>query len=324
MSSQSRPRLFSPQREQCTDSAPLCGTSHATLFLQDWRDNVSRLHPPHVWYTASHAPAPSASAPVERALGAESPLNVLYPSISSSISTLSTLARTGDLIGCTVTLTLPDSTTRTFSTPNVHASRRGARRTVFALAYESGVLDEAARMRAELGWDAEVAEENAGKESVRKMRGGERPWEALKAEQERWMAEPIKWRFETDELSAYFVCSWTARPRANAPCGAQTRSIPASLPCPFRRLRRRSSSRPHRPSARIARRRMLPLVLLSTPTCQPNTSKPSSNASIATQAATSSSATSPSLMLPLRTLTSMNRQTRTEVSGMDRSTRLRC
>ncbi|KAJ8291343.1 hypothetical protein OF846_005376 [Rhodotorula toruloides] len=183
--------------------------NHATLFLQDWRDNVSRLHPPHVWYTASHAPAPSASAPVERALGAESPLNVLYPSISSSISTLSTLARTGDLIGCTVTLTLPDSTTRTFSTPNVHASRRGARRTVFALAYESGVLDEAARMRAELGWDAEAAEENAEKESVRKMRGGERPWEALKAEQERWMAEPIKWRFETDELNSVHSCILT-------------------------------------------------------------------------------------------------------------------
>lgn len=211
MSSQSRPWPLSTWREQCTDPASSCGSSHATLFLQYWRDNVSKLHPPHVWYTRSvsapsDVPAPSSSAPFERSLAAKPSLDVLDPSTSFSTGTLSTSAYTNDLIGCTVTLTLPDSTTRIFSTPNTHASRRAARRAVFALAYESGVREDAARMRAELGWEAEAQEERAEKEMVRKVKGGERPWEALKAEQERWMAEPIKWRFETEELSTYLVC----------------------------------------------------------------------------------------------------------------------
>ncbi|GAA6050774.1 hypothetical protein NBRC10513_004274 [Rhodotorula toruloides] len=191
--------------------------NHVTLFLQDWRNNVSKLHPPHVWYTkytkgvsaASDVPNPSSSASLDNFIGKKPSLVVLDPSTSRGSGTLSTSPRPTDLIGCTVTLTLPDSTTRTFSTPNIHASRRAARRTVFALAYESGVREEAARMRAELGWDAEAQEEKAEKERVRKLKGGERPWEALKAEQERWMAEPMKWRFETEELNSVHSCVLT-------------------------------------------------------------------------------------------------------------------
>lgn len=115
----------------------------------------------------------------------------------------STPAVSKDLFGCTVTLTFPDSTHRTFSTPGIHASRSAARRAVFALAYESGTHEEAARMRVEVGWEKEAQDEKAEKERVRKLKGGERPWAALKAEQERWMAEPSKFRFETEELSPY-------------------------------------------------------------------------------------------------------------------------
>ncbi|EGU11767.1 Proteophosphoglycan ppg4 [Rhodotorula toruloides ATCC 204091] len=191
--------------------------SEADQTSRDWRNNVSKLHPPHVWYTkytkgvsaASDVPNPSSSASLDNFIGKKPSLVVLDPSTSRGSGTLSTSPRPTDLIGCTVTLTLPDSTTRTFSTPNIHASRRAARRTVFALAYESGVREEAARMRAELGWDAEAQEEKAEKERVRKLKGGERPWEALKAEQERWMAEPMKWRFETEELNSVHSCVLT-------------------------------------------------------------------------------------------------------------------
>ncbi|BGP36007.1 hypothetical protein JCM10296v2_007859 [Rhodotorula toruloides] len=220
-------KMGKKRKMETTDSeADQAGkVNRATLFLQDWRENVSKLHPPHVWYskgisTASAGPVPSSSAPLDRCLGAKPSLDVLDLSTSYSSGMLSTSSRNNEIIGCTlstssrnnefisctVTLTLPDSSTRTFSTPNIHASRRAARRTVFALAYESGIREEAARMRAELGWDAEAQEE---KERVRKMKGGERPWEALKAEQERWMAEPIRWRFETEELNSVHTCILT-------------------------------------------------------------------------------------------------------------------
>ncbi|GEM11892.1 proteophosphoglycan ppg4 [Rhodotorula toruloides] len=103
-------------------------------------------------------------------------------------------------------MTLPNSTSHTFSTAADHTSRRAARRAVFALAYESGVHKEAACLGDELGWKKEAEEEKAEKE---RMKGGERPWEALKAEQERWMAESIKWRFETEELNSVHSCSLT-------------------------------------------------------------------------------------------------------------------
>ncbi|GAA5913770.1 hypothetical protein JCM8208_004160 [Rhodotorula glutinis] len=158
------------------------GKSLARPFEQYWSEHVSKLHRPHVWYYQS-------------------------PPASSSASTTTTTAV--PLIGCTLTLTLPDSTSRTFTADSTHQTRKAARDAVFALAWAADAHEEARAQRDEVGWDREAAEEREEKERVRAMVGGEKPWEALRAEGERWMAEPVRWEFEEDSLNTTHACRLT-------------------------------------------------------------------------------------------------------------------
>jgi len=154
-------------------------TSHSLTrpFEQYWSKHVSKLRPPHVWY---HQAA----------------------SASSSASTSTAPTADDALIGCTLTLTLPDSSSRTFTASPTHPTRKAARDAVFALAWAANAHEDARALREQIGWNKEAAEEREEKERVRAMVGGEKPWEALRAEGERWMAEPVRWEFEEDSLSA--------------------------------------------------------------------------------------------------------------------------
>ncbi|GAA5847547.1 hypothetical protein JCM9279_005289 [Rhodotorula babjevae] len=156
--------------------------SLARPFEQYWSERVSKLHPPHVWYHQS----PLAS------------------STSASTSPANNL-----LIGCTLTLTLPDSSSRTFTASPTYTTRKAARDAVFALAWAAKTHEEGRAQREQVGWDREVAEERDETERVRASVGGEKPWEALRAEGERWMAEPVRWEFEEDSLNTTHACRLT-------------------------------------------------------------------------------------------------------------------
>ncbi|BGP52427.1 hypothetical protein JCM10450v2_008405 [Rhodotorula kratochvilovae] len=150
-------------------------TSHTRAFLQYWREHVSKLHPPHAWFHAAPAPSPS-SAP---------------------------------LIGCTLTLSLPDGFKLVFSVPSAHPSRKAARDAAYALAWEAGAHEDARAAREARGWEAEREEKRRERERLTESVGGEKPWEKLKSEGERWMAAPVKWEFEEDKLNTTHACRLT-------------------------------------------------------------------------------------------------------------------
>ncbi|GAA5821104.1 hypothetical protein JCM3770_005519 [Rhodotorula araucariae] len=156
-------------------------TSLTRPFQQYWREHVSKLHPPHAWF---HEAAPAASS--SSAAPAPPPR-----------------------IGCTLTLTLPDASTRIFSAPPTHPTRKAARDAAFARAWQAGAHEAGRAARAELGWEAEAEEERVAEARVKESVGGDKPWEKLKVEGERWMASPVKWEFEEDKLNTTHGCRLT-------------------------------------------------------------------------------------------------------------------
>lgn len=105
------------------------------------------------------------------------------------------------MFSCKLTLVMPNATKRTFETAASYSDQRAARMRAFLDARESGTLEAARKLREELGWQVEEQEAAEEREKVRSLKGGEKPWETLRAEQEKWMAPPINARLDKDELS---------------------------------------------------------------------------------------------------------------------------
>ena len=146
--------------------------SEIQQFLEFWQTHVSKINPPHVWYRQYIGPRSAATGP---------PPPVMY--------------------SCKLTLVMPNATKRTFETAASYSDQPAARMRAFLDARESGVLEAARKLREELGWQVEEQEAAEEREKVRSLKGGEKPWETLRAEQEKWMAPPINARLDKDELS---------------------------------------------------------------------------------------------------------------------------
>lgn len=146
--------------------------SEIQQFLDFWQTHVSKINPPHVWYRQHIGPSSAATA---------------HPS--------------PPMYSCKLTLVMPNATKRTFETAASYSGQSAARMRAFLDARESGTLEAARKLREELGWQVEEQEAAEEREKVRSLKGGEKPWEALRAEQEKWMAPPIHVRLDKDELS---------------------------------------------------------------------------------------------------------------------------
>ncbi|GJN94658.1 hypothetical protein Rhopal_007741-T1 [Rhodotorula paludigena] len=158
-------------------------------FVSYWHEHASKLHPPQVLL---HYAAPEL---------AEKPTPVA-PEASSTRTD-------AQLIGGTLTLILPDSTTINLSTPAIHRTGDDARLALFVQAWTSNVHERGRMLRDEIGWVKETEEAEAEAEELKNAPGGDRPWEALKAEGERWMAQAVEWEFETDKLNSLYACILT-------------------------------------------------------------------------------------------------------------------
>lgn len=104
--------------------------------------------------------------------------------------------------GCKVTLVLPDATKRAFETPVVYADKLTARAHAFRDAWGSGVHVQAAHMRDNIGWKAEEREAQEEREKMRRIAGGETPWETLRLAQAKWEGPSISEAYQNDSLSA--------------------------------------------------------------------------------------------------------------------------
>lgn len=146
--------------------------SEIVRLLDFWQENVSKINPPHIWYRQQ-------------------------PASTNLISSDSSL------YGCKLTLVMPDGTKRAFDTTVSYSTKLAACIDAFSQAWVSNAHVQAAQMREQVGWEAEEREVEEDRRERRKvLKGGEKPYEALKAEQERWMAPPIRATYEKDELSA--------------------------------------------------------------------------------------------------------------------------
>ncbi|GAA6007953.1 uncharacterized protein JCM10292_000456 [Rhodotorula paludigena] len=158
-------------------------------FVSYWHDHVSKLYPPQVLL---HYAAPEL---------AEKPTPVASEASSTRIG--------AQLIGGTLTLILPDLTTCKLETPAIHGTSDDARLALFVQAWTSNVHETGRMLRDEIGWAKETEEAEAKAEELKNAPGGDQPWEALKAEGERWMAQAVAWEFETDELNSLHACILT-------------------------------------------------------------------------------------------------------------------
>ncbi|GAA6030493.1 hypothetical protein JCM8097_006173 [Rhodosporidiobolus ruineniae] len=157
--------------------------SNTRLLTEFWRHHVSRYHPPHFWlHQDPHPPLTDNSLPL--------------PTRS---------------IGCTLTLRLPDTSTRTFSvsTSAGHVTRKAARNAASGLVLTSqDLLEEAKRQRAELGpedVEQEKAKEREGKSWAETV---EKPYEVLTQAAQKWVAAgEVRWEFQTDELNTTHGCT---------------------------------------------------------------------------------------------------------------------
>ncbi|GAA5993434.1 hypothetical protein JCM10908_002188 [Rhodotorula pacifica] len=155
-------------------------TDPVQQFFDFWQEHVSKINPPLVWYRQQAAPSTDDAPESAR---------MTY--------------------GCKLTLVMPDSTQRTFETPATCADTDAARLRAVSDARASGVLDLARKLREEVGWEAEEQEAEQEREKVRRLKGGEKPWEMLVGDQSKWMAPPIKAKLEKDELNAVYGCTLT-------------------------------------------------------------------------------------------------------------------
>ncbi|GAA5858216.1 hypothetical protein JCM8547_005694 [Rhodosporidiobolus lusitaniae] len=168
--------------ELAEDSSSVPSTSR--LLAEFWRD-ISRLYPPRYWL--SQDPSPSTSTPFDGAA-------LLRP------------------ISCTLTLRLPDSSTRTFSVPYSagHTTRKAVRNAAANLVLaDRDLLDEVQSQRKELGPEDEKKEletQNEGKEWWETV---DQPYEeVLRKKATQFMAPgEVSWDFETDELNATHGCT---------------------------------------------------------------------------------------------------------------------
>ncbi|BGP58652.1 hypothetical protein JCM8202v2_006321 [Rhodotorula sphaerocarpa] len=150
--------------------------SEVERLTKVWYDRVSKINPPHVWYRQQ---------PCASTLG--SPSNMRY--------------------GCKVTLVLPDATKRAFETPVVYADKLTARAHAFRDAWGSGVHVQAAHMRDNIGWEAEEREAQEEREKMRRIAGGETPWETLRLAQAKWEGPPISEAYQNDSLNDVYGCT---------------------------------------------------------------------------------------------------------------------
>ncbi|GAA5876402.1 hypothetical protein JCM3774_005321 [Rhodotorula dairenensis] len=157
-------------------------------FLDFWNAHVSKLYPPHVWYRQQTAPSATETSGV-----------------------------TPTSYSCKLTLVMPNATKRTFETAATYTDKSAARLRAFAEARDSEVLTTARKLREQVGWQAEEQETADEREKIKRLKGGERPWETLRAEQEKWMAPPISPKVDKDELNAVFGCTLSIQSSSLSP-----------------------------------------------------------------------------------------------------------
>ncbi|GAA5833524.1 hypothetical protein JCM11251_003518 [Rhodosporidiobolus azoricus] len=157
--------------------------SNFRLLSDFWRDNVSRIHLPRYWLDQ----------------------DPVVPTPPSADPALPAPARP---LGCTLTLTLPDDSTRTFTVPTStgHTTRKSVKNAAAGLVLASPeLLEEVKKQREQLGPEDEAAE----KVKVKRARGeNDKSYDKLLAASQKWMVVgDIKWEFATDELNAAHGCT---------------------------------------------------------------------------------------------------------------------
>ncbi|GAA5958226.1 hypothetical protein JCM10213_006841, partial [Rhodosporidiobolus nylandii] len=160
-------------------------SANTRLLAGFWRDSVSRVYPPRYWLHQDPPPPVTADPPV--------------------------LALSPRPIGCTLTLRLPDASERVFSLPNSAGitNRKAAKNAAAGLALAAlDVLEEAKKLRAELGPEDEAAEQEKQKAGKAEWEVVDKPYELLvQKAQKCMMGGEMKWAFETDELNITHGCT---------------------------------------------------------------------------------------------------------------------
>ncbi|GAA5960415.1 hypothetical protein JCM10213_006258, partial [Rhodosporidiobolus nylandii] len=160
-------------------------SANTRLLAEFWRDSVSRLYPPRYWLHQDPPPPVTADSPI--------------------------LPLSPRPIGCTLTLRLPNASDRVFSLPTSAGitNRKAAKNAAAGLALAAqDVLEEAKKLRAELGPEDEAAEQEKQKAGKAEWEVVDKPYELLVQKAQKCMlGGEMEWAFETDELNITHGCT---------------------------------------------------------------------------------------------------------------------